>query len=143
MTDTAPITAPPTDNELAVSERLARRWFGAVARRAFDELPDLLHDDIRIVSRVQAGTVVDGREDATHLIEDVVATSLYEAVPEVYLPIDDARIAVEGRMRWMDDDRVIRDDPIVWALEFRDGLLVRFLPARSLIEAEAALAAER
>ena len=44
-------------------------------------------------------------------------------------------------MRWIDDERVIRDDPAVWAMEFRDGLVLRFLPARSALEAETLLAA--
>ncbi len=52
----------------------------------------------------------------------------------------DLRVTVEGRVRWIDDERVIRDDPIVWALEFRDGLLLRLLHGRSVIDAEALLA---
>jgi ketosteroid isomerase-like protein len=141
--DTAPIADQPTASDVADSERLARRWFAAVERAALDELPDLMHDEIRLVSRVRPGTVVEGREDVSHFISEIVAISLYEVIPEVYAPIDDQRVAVEGRMRWMDDERVIRDDPVVWALEFRDNLLVRFLPARSVIEAEALLASER
>ena len=39
---------------------------------------------------------------------------------ELYTPLDDDRVIVEGRLRWIDDERVIRDDPVVWALEFRD-----------------------
>jgi hypothetical protein len=42
-------------------------------------------------------------------------------------------------MRWIEDERVIRDD---WAIEFRDGLLLRFVPARSVLEAETPLAAQ-
>ena len=60
---------------------------------------------------------------------------------ESYTPLDDDRIIVEGRMRWIDDERVIRDDPVIWAMEFRDGLLLRFLPARTALEAETLLAA--
>ena len=56
-------------------------------------------------------------------------------------PVDDNRIVVEGRLRWMDDERVIRDDPVIWAMEFRDGLLARFVPARTLVEAETMLGA--
>ena len=58
-----------------------------------------------------------------------------------YQALDDDRIVVEGRMRWIDDDRVIRDDPVIWAMEFRDGLLARFVPARTLVEAETILGA--
>ena len=49
------------------------------------------------------------------------------------------RIVVEGRMRWTDDDHVMRDTPIAWALEFRDGLLLRSFPAPSALEAESFL----
>lgn len=128
---------------MSSSERLARQWFATVERGDFDRLPDLVHEDVRIVSRIQPGFVVQGRNAVARYIEQTVAEHLYEAVPEVYEPIDDARIGVEGRMRWIDDERVIRDDPVVWAMEFRDDLLLRFLPARSLLEAESLLASER
>ena len=53
--------------------------------------------------------------------------------------LDGERVVVEGRMRWIDEDRVIRDDPVLWAMEFEDGLLRRFLPARTAVEAETLL----
>lgn len=143
LADTPRIAAAPSPSEVAASEALARQWFAAVERRAFDELSKLLHDEVQVVSRIQPGTSVEGREEVTRFLAQTVSERLYEAIPEVYSPIDDARVAVEGRMRWIDDERVIRDDPVVWALEFRDGLLLRFLPARSLLEAESLLAAER
>jgi SnoaL-like protein len=120
-------------------ERLARRWFSLVASGDFERLTEMLHDDVRLVSRVKAGTVVEGREDAARFIQETVATRLYEASADVFTPIDESRVVVEGRMRWIDEDRVIRDDPVVWAMEFRDGLLLTFLPARTTIEAEAVL----
>jgi hypothetical protein len=125
------------------SERLARRWFAAIERGAFDEIDTLLHEDVRLVSRVQPGVVVEGRGDVTRFIQEKVANRLYEAIAEVYTPLDGTRVVVEGRMRWIDDNRVIRDDPVVWALEFRDELLLQFLPARTNIEAESSLASER
>jgi hypothetical protein len=87
--------------------------------------------------------VVRGREDVARFIADSVAPSLYEAAVEVYTPLDDERVVVEGRLRWIDEDRVIRDDPVVWALEFRDELLLRFAAARSTLEAEALLGVSR
>jgi hypothetical protein len=99
----------------------------------------MLHEDVELVSRVQAGTVVEGRADAARFLRETVATRLYEATADVYTPLDDTRVVVEGRMRWIDDDRVIRDDPVVWAMEFRGELLLRFVPARTTIEAEALL----
>jgi ketosteroid isomerase-like protein len=137
------MTEVTTSPEMAASERLARRWFATVAGGRFDELAELVHDNVQIVSKVQAGTVVEGREDVARFIETSIAPNLYEAVTEVFTTLDDDRVVVEGRMRWIDDERVIRDDPVVWAMEFRDGLLLRFVPTRSVFEAETTLAAPR
>jgi len=41
----------------------------------------------------------------------------------------------------MDNERVLRDDPMIWALAFRDGLVWRSTPAYSVAEAEAILSA--
>jgi hypothetical protein len=71
----------------------------------------------------------------------VVAPSLFEVSTDVVTPLDDARVVVEGRLRWIDDERVIRDDPVIWAMEFRDELLHRFVAVRTMLEAEAVLAA--
>jgi ketosteroid isomerase-like protein len=125
------------------SERLARRWFAAVTRGAFDELPELLHEEVEVVSKIRTGTVVQGRSDVVHFIRDAVAPSLYDAAVEVYTTLGEGRVIAEGRIRWIDDERVIRDDPVVWALEFRDGLLLRFIAARSTLDAEAILGAPR
>jgi hypothetical protein len=64
-------------------------------------------------------------------------------VPEVFRPLDDERIVVEGRMRWMDEERILRDDPVIWALEFREGRLRRSMSAQTVLEAEALLASRR
>lgn len=125
------------------SERLARRWFSTVEQGAFDQLVDLLHDDVELVSRVRSGAVVQGRADVGRFIRETVASSLYEAITDIYIPLDESRVVVDGRMRWIDDQRVIRDDPVVWALEFRDELLIRFVPARTVVEAETILTSPR
>ena len=82
---------------------------------------------------------MQGREDVARFIADFVAPSLYDAAVELYTPLDDERVIVEGRLRWIDEDRVIRDDPVVWALEFCDELLLRSVAARSTRDAEAVL----
>lgn len=103
----------------------------------------MVHDDVHLVSRLKAGAVVQGRADVTQFLHETVATRLYGASADIYTPLDDAHVVVEGRMRWIDEDRVIRDDPVVWAMEFRDGLLLRFVPARTVIEAEAILTSQQ
>jgi hypothetical protein len=104
-------------------------------------LGDLLHPDAEIVSKLRPGTTVHGREDALRFIEEAVAPSLFDAPTDVVTALDDACVVVEGRLRWIDDDRVIRDDSVIWAMEFRDELLYRFVAVRSMLEAEAVLAA--
>ena len=84
-----------------------------------------------------------GRADVVAFIEETVAPSLYDASVEVYTSIDADRVIAEGRLRWIDDERVIRDDPVVWALEFRDELLLRFVAARTTLAAEAILGVAR
>lgn len=108
--------------------------------RAFDQLGDLMHEDVVVVSKIQPGVVLEGRDVVERFLQETLADSLYEATTSMFLPLDDDRIVVEGRIRWIDDERVIRDDPVTWAMEFRDGLLVRFIPARTQVEAETILA---
>ena len=123
------------------SERLARRWWALVDAREFDRLGELVHDDVVAVSKIQPGLVLEGRSEVVRFVVETLSESLYEASTSAYLPIDDERIVVAGRLRWIDEERVIRDDPVTWAMEFRDGLLVRFVPARTQVEAETILGA--
>jgi ketosteroid isomerase-like protein len=125
------------------SERLARRWFAIIQRGAFDELEELVHEDVELVSKVRPGTTLHGRADVITFIEKEVAPNLFEAATEVFTPLDDERVIVEGRLRWIDGERVIRDDPVIWAVAFRDELLLRFIATRTLLEAEAILAISR
>jgi hypothetical protein len=136
---TPAISDPTATPEVTTGERLARRWFLLVGSGDFERLAEMVHEDIQLVSKVEAGAVVEGRADVTRFLHETVATRLYEATADVYAPLDDTRVVVEGRMRWIDEDRVIRDDPVVWAMEFQDQLLRRFVPARTPIEAEAIL----
>ena len=136
---TPPIPDRPL-SETVASERLARRWFATIQRGAFDELEQLVHEDVELVSKVRPGTVVHGRADFIRFIQEEVAPSLFEAATEVFTPLDDERVIVEGRMRWIDDERVIRDDPVIWAMEFRGEQLLRFVPVRSMLQAESVLA---
>ena len=129
--------------EVPASERLARRWFELVEQGALDQLVEFVHPDVVIVSKVRTGLVVEGREDFARFVEETLTRSLYHAAAEVYRPLDERCVVVEGRLRWIDDEQVMRDDPVTWALEFEDDLLVRFVPARTPLEAETILAAPR
>jgi hypothetical protein len=139
LAHTHPISEGSSD--IQMSERLARRWFALVEERAFDQLGELMHDDVLLVSKMRPGLVLEGKSDVVQYVRDTLPESLYEAATTAYLPIDETRIVVEGRLRWIDDERVIRDDPVTWAMEFRDGLLARFVPARTRVEAETVLTA--
>jgi ketosteroid isomerase-like protein len=125
------------------SERLGRRYFSLFKQGELDRLLALCHPDVEVVLKsVRPGDVVRGRQAFEALATELL-DSYYEAVPEVFRPLDAERLVVEGRVRWMDDERVLRDDPMIWAIEFRDGLVFRSTPARSVAEAEAILAAPR
>ena len=110
-------------------------WWAIVSERAFDQLGELVHEDVVMVSKMRPGLVLEGKNEAVQHMQETLADSLYEATTTAYLPIDEQRIVVEGRIRWIDDERVIRDDPVTWAMEFRDDLLTRFIPARTQVEA--------
>ncbi|MGH3109418.1 MAG: nuclear transport factor 2 family protein [Gaiellaceae bacterium] len=126
--------------ETTDSERLARRCFALLARGETDQMLDLMHPEVEIVVRsIRPGEVLRGRDAVADFFAEL-SRHFFETHPDVFQPLDGQRIVVEGRMRWMDEERVLRDDPIVWALEFRDGLLFRSTPAQSVLEAEALLA---
>lgn len=123
-------------------ERLARKYFELFRRDRLGMLEDVLHPDVVLVLHaVQPGTEIRGRDELIAFLEREFARRLWDITVHRCSPIDATRIAVEGRIRWMDDERVMRDDPRVWALEFRDGLLVRSVPCRSFVEAETILSA--
>jgi hypothetical protein len=135
-------TPEPTEAGALESERLARRWFAAIQAGSLDALSELVHERIVVVSKIRPGVVLEGRESMEVFVAETLSGSLHEVVADVFRPLDESRVVVEGRMRWIDNERVIRDDPVVWALEFRDGLLLRFQPTRSAIEAETLLRAQ-
>ena len=92
-----------------------------------------------IVSKLRPGTTVHGRDDIARFVEEAVAPNLYSVSTDVITVLDDARVVVEGRLRWIDEERVIRDDPVIWAMEFRDELVYRFVAVRTMLEAETVL----
>jgi hypothetical protein len=123
-------------------ERLARRYFELFHAETLPELRDVLHPDALIeLQAVQPGVHLHGRDEIVAVLEQEFSQRLWETVVHVCTPIDESRIVAEGRIRWMDDERVMRDEARVWGLEFRDGLLLRSVPARNAVEAEALLSA--
>jgi hypothetical protein len=127
----------------AASERLARRYFELFRHGETERLIELLHPEVEILLKTsRTGEVLRGREAVGTFLNEV-AGRFYESLPEVFRPLDDERVVVEGRMRWMDEERILRDDPMIWALEFRDGLLWRSTPAQTVLEAEAMLTSRR
>ena len=131
----------PGDAVPAESERLARRYFALFRDGEIRKILDLMHPEVEMVLKTtRPGDVLRGRGEIEAFVDEI-AGKFYESVAEVYRPLDDERIVVEGRLRWIDDERVLRDDPMIWALAFRDGLVWRSTPAQSVLEAEAILSA--
>jgi len=135
-----PAISQRTD-DIFESERLARRWFSTLEERAFNRLGELVDDDVVVISKMQPGLVLEGKAAVVRYMHETLSDSLYETSTTTFLPIDDIRIVVEGRIRWIDEERVIRDDAVNWAMEFRGSLLARLVPARTRIEAETILGA--
>jgi len=126
----------------AESERLARRYFSLFGQHAFEKLRDVVHPDVVLeLKAVQPGHVVRGRDEFIRFLEQEFDRHLWEAVAHVFTPLDENRVIVEGRVRWFDDDNVLRDDSRIWALEFADGLLLLSAPAANMVEAEMILSA--
>ncbi len=138
-----PFISDHTAAAIVESERLARRYLALFQAGSFDELVDLIHPDaVVLLKSVRPGHIVRGRDEVVRFFRET-ATHLHGMAADVYRPLDENRVIIEGRVRWMDDERVLRDDPAIWALEFRDGLLFLSTPARTAVEAEAALASLR
>lgn len=103
----------------------------------------MLHPDVVISPKAGEDDRLCGAEAVSEFLDRLAEASVFEATDEHYHPLDDARVAVAGRLRWMDARRTLRDEAALWALEFRDGLLYRSLAVRSLAEAEALLVGSR
>ena len=102
---------------------------------------ELVHPEVEwVLMTIRPGEVLRGRQEAEAFLEEI-SDEFVELVAEECTPLDDERVIVEGRRRWIDEDRVLRDDPMILAMLFRDGLLWRSTPAQSVVEAEAILSA--
>lgn len=130
------IAAP---DDIAQSERLARRWFSLVEHRQFGQLGEYVHPEVVLVSKIRPGIVVEGREAFLRFVEETLAESLHDAATSTFRALDDERIVVEGRLRWMDEEHVLRDDDVTWAMSFDGGLLRVMASARTAVEAESVL----
>lgn len=105
-------------------------------------LLELVHPEIEATVKLRGGQPLRGIAEAeTFFRHDLGGRPLFEVSVNEVLPLDDRRVVVEARMRWMDDDRVLRDDPVVWAFELENGQLRRSTPVRTVAEAEAILSA--
>src|ERR671923_2653617 len=119
------------------SERLARLYFELLASGELTRAVELMHPNVELALRTR-DEVLHGRDAVERFIEEARASrAVYETSAYEFHPIDASRVVVEGRMRWMDDERILRDDPVVWALEFAGGFLRRSVTTRSVAEARA------
>jgi len=124
-----------TGGAVPESERLARQIFALFQEREKEKLLELIHPEVEVVlETTRPGEVLAGRDAVAEFV-DGVAGRLYETQAFEYRPLDDNRIVIEGRLRSLDDDRILRDDPMIWAFEFLDGLLRRREPFESILAA--------
>jgi hypothetical protein len=92
--------------------------------------------------KLQPGGEIRGIEALGRFYREVLGDrAIFEISARAVHELDERRIVVEGRMRWMDEDRVLRDDPVAWALELEGGLIRRSTAVRTYSEAEALLPA--
>ena len=130
-----------TTRSVPESERLARRFFALHQQGERAKMLELVHPEVEwVLMTIRPGEVLRGRQEAEAFLEEI-SDEFVELVAEECTPLDDERVVVEGRRRWIDEDRVLRDDPMILAMLFRDGLLWRSTPAQSVVEAEAILSA--
>jgi SnoaL-like domain len=122
------------------SERLARQYFELFNARSIGRLAQLIHPDVVLeLQAVDVGRVLRGRGELVRFFAEQFARRRWDAYLHAVHALDECKVIVEGRVRWIDDERVLRDSPRVWALEFCDGLLLRSIPARSVDDAHAIL----
>jgi hypothetical protein len=131
------IESHPRTREL---ETLAKRYFALFSSRTLEELREVLHPDVALVmNTVVPVTVLKGRDEVIRFLGETFPHRLWEAVVQACETLGENRVVVAGRVRWIDDERVLRDDPQLWALEFLDGLLLRSVPVHTVREAESIL----
>jgi hypothetical protein len=119
-----------------------RRFISLVNEREHAQALACCHPEVEAIARVPSRQVVRGIDELARFLREVIAErAMYEVTVASVRSLDDRRLIVESRMRWMDEDHVLRDDPVVWALELEEGLLRRSTPVRTVSEAEALLSA--
>ena len=124
------------------SEQLARRYFELFNAHSRDGLAELVHPDVVLeLQAVELGRVLRGRDELLAFFAEQWNRRRWDAVVHVIEAVDEDKAIVQGRVRWVDDERVLRDDSRVWALQFQGGLLLRSIPAGSIAEAQARLSA--
>ncbi|MBA3376261.1 MAG: hypothetical protein H0U00_10700, partial [Actinobacteria bacterium] len=112
----------PTIGDATESARLAKQYFGLFQKGDTVGMLDLLHPEVEwVLKSTRPGEILRGKH-GVEVFLDEIAGKFYDLVTEVYRPLDHEHVIVEGRLRWTDDERVLRDDPVIWALVFRDGL---------------------
>jgi hypothetical protein len=100
---------------------------------------ELLHPDAEIQPSFDPGRRLSARELREHA-RTAEAPHAVESRGEVYRPVDQERIIVEGQVLLRQAGGGWAYRPTIWALVFRDGLLYRSWCVKTTLEAEALLA---
>ena len=121
------------------SERLAREFFRRSAEGHHERNLPFIHPEAEIAPTHDPSIIASPAGVAAHLQSDMEPRVL-DARGDVFTPLDNARIIVEGHVRVTRPGGGFDAHPVVWALVFRDGLLYRGWALRSVNEAEQRLA---
>ena len=134
--------APPSEQPGArvyECERLARAMFGNSGSGKHEANFELLHPDAEIQPSFDPSQHLSARELRKHALTGE-APHAVESRGEVYHPLDDERIIVEGQVLLTRSGGGWDYRPTVWAVVFRDGRLYRSWCVKTTLEAEALLA---
>jgi hypothetical protein len=115
--------------------------FALVNEGDHERVLELVHPEIEASFKLVPGETIRGVAEFERFLGHVAEHSVFEVGISSVEALDERCVVAQGRLRSMAEDRVLRDDPAVWALELEGGLVRRLIAVRSISEAEALLAA--
>jgi ketosteroid isomerase-like protein len=121
---------------LGQTEDLVLAIYGAYRRQDIDEVVAGMHPDA-VFKAVPSGVTYRGRDEIRRFFEDEIHSLAEFDFRVVTVQEDGQRALLHGKNRIRDAGEV-RDAPIYWYAEVRDGMLHRLQPYAEISDATAA-----